>query len=171
MMKTYDETFTIRSRDCDLKGTWRLSAVLEAMQAIAGHDEFRIAEELHLGTECLHAGCRRHAVLGMQEIRNVYRRTAQCRKHDTAMRYRLIARNFQRTVQRTGQRINYAGFRTSHGYAPSNKATHKAPHILPRVHSTPEKQAWRVKAPCEIGGRRNRCLQCRLHPFSRINRL
>ena len=32
MMKTYTETFTLRTRDCDLKGTWRLSAVLEAMQ-------------------------------------------------------------------------------------------------------------------------------------------
>ena len=36
MMKTYDETFTILNRDCDLKGTWRLSAVLEAMQEAAG---------------------------------------------------------------------------------------------------------------------------------------
>ena len=36
MMKTYDEIYTIRSRDCDLKGTWRLSAVLEAMQEAAG---------------------------------------------------------------------------------------------------------------------------------------
>ena len=36
MMNTYDETITIRSRDCDLKGTWRLSAVMEAMQAAAG---------------------------------------------------------------------------------------------------------------------------------------
>ena len=36
MTKTYDETFTILTRDCDLKGTWRLSAVLEAMQEAAG---------------------------------------------------------------------------------------------------------------------------------------
>ncbi len=36
MMNTYDETITIRSRDCDLKGTWRLSAVMEAMQEAAG---------------------------------------------------------------------------------------------------------------------------------------
>ena len=36
MMKTYTETFTLLSRDCDLKGTWRLSAVLEAMQEAAG---------------------------------------------------------------------------------------------------------------------------------------
>lgn len=35
-MKTYDETFTILTRDCDMKGTWRLSAVLEAMQEAAG---------------------------------------------------------------------------------------------------------------------------------------
>ena len=36
MMNTYDEIITIRSRDCDLKGTWRLSAVMEAMQEAAG---------------------------------------------------------------------------------------------------------------------------------------
>ena len=36
MMKTYTETFTLQTRDCDLKGTWRLSAVLEAMQEAAG---------------------------------------------------------------------------------------------------------------------------------------
>jgi acyl-ACP thioesterase len=36
MMKTYDESFTILTRDCDMKGTWRLSAVLEAMQEAAG---------------------------------------------------------------------------------------------------------------------------------------
>ena len=35
-MKTYDESFTLLTRDCDLKGTWRLSAVLEAMQEAAG---------------------------------------------------------------------------------------------------------------------------------------
>ena len=36
MMKTYDETFTLLTRDCDLKGTWRLSSVLESMQEAAG---------------------------------------------------------------------------------------------------------------------------------------
>lgn len=36
MIKTYDETFQILTKDCDLKGTWRLSAVLEAMQEAAG---------------------------------------------------------------------------------------------------------------------------------------
>ena len=36
MTKTYDETFTILTRDCDLKGTWRLSAILETMQEAAG---------------------------------------------------------------------------------------------------------------------------------------
>ena len=36
MMKTYTETFTLLSRDCDVKGTWRLSAILEAMQESAG---------------------------------------------------------------------------------------------------------------------------------------
>ena len=36
MMKTYDESFILLTRDCDLKGTWRLSAVLEAMQEAAG---------------------------------------------------------------------------------------------------------------------------------------
>ncbi|MBR3429106.1 MAG: hypothetical protein IKG87_03305 [Clostridia bacterium] len=35
-MKTYDETITLLSRDCDLKGTWRLSAILETMQEAAG---------------------------------------------------------------------------------------------------------------------------------------
>lgn len=36
MMKTYDESFTLLTRDCDLKGTWRPSSVLEAMQEAAG---------------------------------------------------------------------------------------------------------------------------------------
>ena len=36
MTNTYDESFSILSRDCDLKGTWRLSSVLEAMQEAAG---------------------------------------------------------------------------------------------------------------------------------------
>ena len=36
MMKTYTETFTLQTRDCDMKGTWRLSAVLESMQEAAG---------------------------------------------------------------------------------------------------------------------------------------
>lgn len=35
-MKTYTETFPLQTRDCDLKGTWRLSSVLEAMQEAAG---------------------------------------------------------------------------------------------------------------------------------------
>ena len=36
MLKTYDYTFSLLTRDCDLKGTWRLSAVLESMQEAAG---------------------------------------------------------------------------------------------------------------------------------------
>ena len=36
MMKTYNETFTLQTRDCDLKGTWRLSSILESMQEAAG---------------------------------------------------------------------------------------------------------------------------------------
>ena len=36
MLKTYDETFPILTRDADLKGTWRLSSILEAMQEAAG---------------------------------------------------------------------------------------------------------------------------------------
>ncbi|MBR0266927.1 MAG: hypothetical protein IJQ71_05750 [Clostridia bacterium] len=40
MIKTYDETFTVLTRDCDLKGTWRLSAVLETMQEVAGAHSF-----------------------------------------------------------------------------------------------------------------------------------
>ena len=35
MLKTYDETFTLRTRDCDLKDRWRPSAVLETMQEVA----------------------------------------------------------------------------------------------------------------------------------------
>ncbi len=40
MIKTYDETFTLLTRDCDLKGTWRLSSVLEYMQEAAGAHSF-----------------------------------------------------------------------------------------------------------------------------------
>lgn len=36
MMKTYDETFTLRPRDCDLNEKWRPSAILETMQDAAG---------------------------------------------------------------------------------------------------------------------------------------
>lgn len=36
MVNTYDETFTLRQRDCDLNDKWRLSAVLETMQDVAG---------------------------------------------------------------------------------------------------------------------------------------
>ena len=33
---TYDETFSLRARDCDLNETWRPSAILETMQDAAG---------------------------------------------------------------------------------------------------------------------------------------
>ena len=36
MMNTYDETFTLRPRDCDLNDAWRPSAILETMQDVAG---------------------------------------------------------------------------------------------------------------------------------------
>ena len=36
MMNTYDETFTLRPRDCDLNDKWRPSAILETMQDVAG---------------------------------------------------------------------------------------------------------------------------------------
>ena len=36
MVNTYDETFTLRTRDCDLNGKWRSSAILETMQDVAG---------------------------------------------------------------------------------------------------------------------------------------
>ena len=36
MLKTYDETFTLRTRDCDLNGQWRPGAILESMQEAAG---------------------------------------------------------------------------------------------------------------------------------------
>ena len=36
MLKTYDVTFSLLTRDCDLNGRWRLSAILEAMQEAAG---------------------------------------------------------------------------------------------------------------------------------------
>ena len=35
-MKTYRETLTLRTRDCDFKGEWRLSAILESLQEAAG---------------------------------------------------------------------------------------------------------------------------------------
>jgi len=39
-MKTYQETFTLRTCDCDFQGTWRSSAILTAMQEAAGaHSE------------------------------------------------------------------------------------------------------------------------------------
>ena len=40
MMKTYEESVKLLSKDCDLKGTWRLSAVLESMQEAAGSHSF-----------------------------------------------------------------------------------------------------------------------------------
>ena len=36
MMKTYEEAFRLTTRDCDMNGTWRVSAILEAMQEAAG---------------------------------------------------------------------------------------------------------------------------------------
>ncbi len=36
MYNTYDETFTLRPRDCDLNEKWRPSAILETMQDVAG---------------------------------------------------------------------------------------------------------------------------------------
>ena len=36
MVNTYDETFTLRPRDCDLNEKWRPSAILETMQDVAG---------------------------------------------------------------------------------------------------------------------------------------
>ena len=36
MFNSYDETFTLRSRDCDFNGKWRPSAILETMQEAAG---------------------------------------------------------------------------------------------------------------------------------------
>ena len=36
MLNTYDETFTLRPRDCDLNEKWRPSAILETMQDAAG---------------------------------------------------------------------------------------------------------------------------------------
>ena len=43
MVNTYDETFTLRPRDCDLNEKWRPSAILETMQDTAG------AHSIHLG--------------------------------------------------------------------------------------------------------------------------
>ena len=40
MMKMYEESFTIRVRDCDVNGQWRPGAILESMQDAAGaHSE------------------------------------------------------------------------------------------------------------------------------------
>ena len=36
MTKTYENTFTLLSRDCDLTGHWRPSAILESLQEAAG---------------------------------------------------------------------------------------------------------------------------------------
>ena len=36
MLNTYDETFQLRTRDCDLNGKWRPGAILESMQEAAG---------------------------------------------------------------------------------------------------------------------------------------
>lgn len=36
MVNTYDETFTLRPRDCDLNDKWRPGAILETMQDVAG---------------------------------------------------------------------------------------------------------------------------------------
>jgi len=49
-MKTYQEEIMIRTRDCDVNGQWRPSAVLEEMQEIAG-------------THCALLGCGRDVLL------------------------------------------------------------------------------------------------------------
>ncbi len=36
MMKTYEEKLTLATRDCDMNGRWRVSAILETMQETAG---------------------------------------------------------------------------------------------------------------------------------------
>jgi len=36
MYKTYEEDFTLLTRDCDMNGAWRPSAILESMQEAAG---------------------------------------------------------------------------------------------------------------------------------------
>ena len=49
MQNTYDETFRLRSRDCDLNEKWRPSAILETMQDVAGTHSFLLgcgSEEL-----------------------------------------------------------------------------------------------------------------------------
>ena len=40
MLKTYDETFRLRSCDCDLNSKWRPGAILEAMQEAAGSHSY-----------------------------------------------------------------------------------------------------------------------------------
>ena len=40
MLKTYKEELILRTCQCDLKGQWRPSAILETMQEVAGtHSE------------------------------------------------------------------------------------------------------------------------------------
>ena len=36
MMKTYEEKLQLQTRDCDMNGIWRISAILETMQETAG---------------------------------------------------------------------------------------------------------------------------------------
>ena len=36
MFKSYEESFTLRTRDCDMTSKWRLSSILECMQEAAG---------------------------------------------------------------------------------------------------------------------------------------
>ena len=40
MMKTYEEQIRMLTRDCDVNGQWRISAILEAMQEAAGAHSF-----------------------------------------------------------------------------------------------------------------------------------
>ncbi len=48
-MKAYQETMQLRTRDCDFNGAWRFSAILEAMQEIAGDQ----CEEAGIGRSTL----------------------------------------------------------------------------------------------------------------------
>lgn len=50
MQKTYDETITLRTSDCDLTGRWRPGAILESMQEAAG-------------THCMLLGCGRDELI------------------------------------------------------------------------------------------------------------
>ncbi len=36
MLKTYEESYLLRTKDCDVNGEWRFSAILEALQETAG---------------------------------------------------------------------------------------------------------------------------------------